>query len=126
MKNHISEAVTAIKSEIARLEHVLAALGDGAVPTKAPVAVSRMPMETSANAAKPPRRRKRRSSYDVKKQAQDMVDFIQSKGKTGATTAEIVKRFGKVLPSIKAFITPKVDAEIKTIGAGRATVYVIN
>jgi hypothetical protein len=126
MPNHISAAVAAIKSEITRLEGVLSTLENGSM-TPAPAA--RMPAPVSSYKpakAKPGKKRGRRPSMVVKEQAEAMVDFVRSRGNSGATTAQIVDKFGKVLPSIKAFIESKVDVKLKKTGAGRATVYFVD
>jgi hypothetical protein len=130
MTNHILEAVALIKSEVARLQGVLATLENGSpsaarsMPVPAPSATVRI--KSTAAARGGTKKRTRRSSAEVMGQARAMVDFIKSKGKSGATTAAIVGEFGKTLPSIKAFISAKLPTKIKTVGAGRATVYVID
>jgi hypothetical protein len=125
MANNILDAVSAIKAEISRLEGVLGTLQNGQMEV-APVSRMTTPPAFKPAKAKPGKKRGRRPSLEVKEQAESMVDFIRSKGSTGATTAQIVDKFGKVLPSIKAFILSKVDVKLKKTGAGRATVYFVD
>jgi hypothetical protein len=125
MTTHISEAVEAIKSEISRLEGVLKVLENGAATTAAPGRMPALAAAKPVKTTKSGKRRKRRSSSEVLAQAEEMVAFIKSKGKAGARTNDIVAKFGKVLPSIKAFIDSKVDSKLKTTGAGRSTIYTV-
>jgi hypothetical protein len=124
MTNHILKAIYEIKSEITRLEGVLKVLEYGS--TVAMPAIAALPAAKPVKTTKSGKRRKRRSSAEVQAQAEEMVAFIKSKGKGGARTNDIVAKFGKVLPSIKAFIDSKVDAKLKTTGAGRSTIYTVD
>ena len=70
-------------------------------------------------------RQARRSSEDLKAQADEVVDFLKVKGREGAKATEMKAKFGKLSPGVKPFIEKHTDYKIKTEGAKAGTVYFI-
>ena len=70
-------------------------------------------------------RQARRSTADLKAQAEEVVDFLKVKGREGAKATEIKAKFGKLSPGVKPFIEKHTDYKIKTEGAKAGTVYFI-
>jgi hypothetical protein len=70
-------------------------------------------------------RKLRRSSEDLKAQAEEVADYLKSKGRDGAKAGEIKERFGKLSPGVKPFVEKHTDYKIKTEGAKAGTVYFI-
>ncbi len=69
----------------------------------------------------------RRSADQLKQQATELAEFIKSKGKDGATAAEVKGRFGKIIPSVKEFLGKYGDgAKVKLTGERSGTVYHID
>jgi hypothetical protein len=81
--------------------------------------------DKAAAAAPAEGKRGRRSIEDLKAQAEDVADFLKSKGRDGATAAEMRERFGKLSPGVKPFVEKHTDYKIKTEGAKAGTVYFI-
>lgn len=67
----------------------------------------------------------RRSAADLKALAEEVADFLKSKGRDGATAGEMKERFGKLSPGVKPFVEKHTDYKIKTEGAKAGTVYFI-
>ena len=78
-----------------------------------------------AGAAPADKRQARRSGEDLKAQAEEVADYLKSKGREGARAGEIKERFGKMTPGVKAFVEKHTDYKIKTEGAKAGTVYFI-
>ena len=70
-------------------------------------------------------RQARRSSADLKAQAEEVVDFLKVKGREGAKAGELKEKFGKLSPGVKPFIEKHTDYKIKTEGEKAGTVYYI-
>ena len=68
-------------------------------------------------------RQARRSGEDLKTLAEEVVDFLKTKGREGARAGELKERFGKLSPGVKPFIEKHTDYKIKTEGAKAGTVY---
>jgi hypothetical protein len=70
-----------------------------------------------ADAGQPaPKTRKRRSRDQLEAMAADIVAFIASKGKEGASGNEIKSQFGDLLPSVNAWLKNYSKAKVKTTG----------
>jgi hypothetical protein len=78
-----------------------------------------------ADAAPAEKKQGRRSTEDLKAQAEEVADYLKSKGREGAKAGEIKERFGKLSPGVKPFIEKHTDYKIKTEGAKAGTVYYI-
>jgi hypothetical protein len=78
-----------------------------------------------AAAAPAEKKQGRRSSEDLKAQAEAVADFLKAKGRDGATAGEMRERFGKLSPGVKPFVEKHTDYKIKTEGAKAGTVYFI-
>lgn len=70
------------------------------------------------------RRRVRRSSEDVNKQAHDMLSDIQGAGKEGIGGGELTRKYGMVRPTIKEFIESRTQAKLKMVGPFNRARYV--
>jgi hypothetical protein len=79
--------------------------------------------DKAANADAGDKRQGRRSSEELKAQAEEVVDYLKTKGRDGAKAGEIKERFGKLSPGVKPFIEKHTDYKIKTEGAKAGTVY---
>jgi hypothetical protein len=61
--------------------------------------------------------RRRRSREQLVAMASDIVKFIGSKGKEGATAKEVKSQFGNLLPSVNAWLKLYSTAKVKTTGS---------
>ena len=69
------------------------------------------------------KRKKRTSSQALNKKALEVVNYIESRGK--ATASEILERFGKLTPSISAFLKGRTDRKVKHTGPKNKRVYTV-
>jgi hypothetical protein len=72
----------------------------------------------AAAAGGPVRRgkRRRRKREDIEAQAAEVVEFISSAGKAGASGKEIKTKFGNLLPSVNAWLKNYSKAKVRTSG----------
>ena len=61
-------------------------------------------------------RKRRRSTEECEAQAAEIVAFIKAAGKDGVGGGDITAQFGKIAPSVRAFLEKYSDAKIKTTG----------
>lgn len=100
--------------EVAMLDSELDRLGGGRRRGRARAAETDT---ASAASGQPRRKRRRRKREDLESMAQDIVKFIGSKGKEGATAKEIKTQFGNLLPSVNAWLKNYSNAKVRTTGA---------
>lgn len=87
-------------------------------------------VEVEAEDAPAPKRRgkgkrTRRSREEIDAFAQQIVDFIKATGKEGTTGKEIKAKFGKLPPSVNAWLGLYSPVKVKTMGKQSAMRYFI-
>jgi ElaB/YqjD/DUF883 family membrane-anchored ribosome-binding protein len=114
--------INSLQAEIDRLQEEL----DRVVGRNGSPATRRTAPKAESGPKPARKRRGRRSSEEVNAQAREMIEYIRSKGREGATGKEITQKFGKILPSIKEFLNSRdAGAKVKTKGAASNTVYFV-
>jgi hypothetical protein len=101
--------------EVAMLDRELERLGGGGRRRGRPSAAEAG--TGAATSSEPRRKRRRRKREDLESMAQDIVKFIGSRGKEGATAKEIKSQFGNLLPSVNAWLKNYSKAKVRTTGA---------
>jgi hypothetical protein len=106
-----------LMEEVTMIEGHLAAIG-GKIAKRAKSMVSGNGTEsTETTGTKRKGKRTRRSREELVTMAGEVVALIKSKGKEGASAADVKSQFGNLLPSVNAWLKLYSPTKVKTTGS---------